>query len=173
MRDAARIRVPGQSSTRVLSLPAWEGWRWPREPRVGAQRVGGSEPPRLGRGWTVGPAAGNGLLCCGGGQCSVVAGGARGTAPPSLLLPLQEFGGAVWGGRTGQGRHLSEPLVMGCHRLTFGSVRGRHCLRELMKWPGTREKLARHRLVVISVSAVGSRVERGSLSPQCRLASLA
>ena len=125
-----------------------------------------------GEGWCGAGAAGNWLLCCGGGQCSVVAGGARGTAPPSLLLPLQELGGAVWGGRTGQGGHLCEPLVMGCHRLTFGPVRGRHCLRELMKWPGTREKLTRHRLV-ISVSAVGSRVERGSMSPQCRLASLA
>lgn len=50
MLGAARICVPGQSSTRVLSLPAWEGWRWPREPRVGAAGVRGSKPPRLG-GW--------------------------------------------------------------------------------------------------------------------------
>lgn len=134
----------------------------------------GWEPP----GWEVPsrPGWGGGgeaLLDTGGGQYSVIAGGARGTAPASLLLRLQELGGAVWGGRTGQGRHLSEPLVMGCHRLAFGPVRRRHCLPELMKWPGTREKLARHRLVVISVSAVGSRVERGAVSPQCRLASLA
>lgn len=41
-----------------------------------------------------------------------------------LLSPLPEHGGAAWGGRTRQGRHLSELLVTGCHRLAFGPVCG-------------------------------------------------
>lgn len=160
--DAARIRVPGQSSTRALSLPTWEGWGWSVERRVGSRRGGGSRPAQAG-----GAPLGTGPSSSGGGQCSVIAGGARGAAsgPSPVASP-----GARWSCLGRENKTGPTPVRAPCDRMSQARLRTclrRHCLRGLVKWPGARERVATNSLV-IAVSAIGAPVE--NVSQRHRLA---